>query len=390
MSDNDKDNKNKNDGSKKRKNPWASDKDSGPTKGAGNTPKSAKPNPFGGQSPQNVYSLKEAQDKIKGMLPPSVGDNMKGPKLFLVGLAALILLWLASGLYFLQPSENAVVLQFGQFHKSVEEPGLKWHLPWPVQTVEVVNVTNERRIEVGFRSYTSRSGNSTGNDVSDESLMLTGDENIIDIDFVVLWRVGNAANYLFKIRDPDATIKIVAESAMREIIGQTKIQPALTEARTQIQVSTKELMQKMLDEYEAGVTINNVQLQKVDPPASVIDAFNDVQRARQEKEELRNKAEAYRNDIIPRARGQAEKLRQEAEAYRSQIVNRAKGDADRFTSVYEAYKLGPRVTTERIYLETLEDVLKNANTIILDSQKSGGSVPYLNLNELRNKPSASQ
>ena len=146
----------------------------------------------------------------------------------------------------------------------------------------------------------------------------------------------------------------------------------------------------MLDEYEAGVTINNVQLQKVDPPASVIDAFNDVQRARQEKEELRNKAEAYRNDIIPRARGQAEKLRQEAEAYRSQIVNRAKGDADRFTSVYEAYKLGPRVTTERIYLETLEDVLKNANTIILGSEKSGGSVPYLNLNELRNKPSASQ
>lgn len=370
MSDDDKkDNKDK-----KKKNPWAKDEKS-----------SSKPRIVSASGShdrhENVYDFKKAQDQFKKYIP----EKWEGPKLIIPGFLVLLVLWLASGLYFIQPSEHGVVLTFGKLSKTVEEPGLKWHVPWPVQNVDVVNVTNERRIEVGFRTFSEGRGNDTGRDVADESLMLTGDENIIDIDFVVLWRIGDAANYLFKIRDPDATIKIVAESAMREIIGQTNIQPALTEARNKIQADTRELMQKMLDEYEAGVQINNVQLQKVDPPAPVIDAFNEVQRARQQKEQLRNQAEAYRNDIIPRARGEAEKMRQQAEAYGKEVVNRAKGDAQRFDSIYEAYKTGETVTAERLYLETMEDVINNANTIILDGSGTGGTVPYLSINEIKNR-----
>ncbi len=365
---------NKDNKDEKKKNPWAKDgKPSSKPKivsSSGSNPRN-----------ENVYDLKRAQEQFKKYIP----EKWEGPKLIIPGLIVLLLIWLASGIYFIQPSENGVVLTFGKFAKTVEKPGLKWHLPWPIQVVDVVNVTNERRIEVGFRTFSNGRTDDTPRDVADESLMLTGDENIIDIDFVVLWRVGSAANYLFKIRDPDATIKIVAESAMREIIGKTNIQPALTEARSQIQASTRDLMQQMLDEYQAGVQINNVQLQKVDPPAPVIDAFNDVQRARQQKEELRNKAEAYSNDIIPRARGESEKMRQQSQAYREQIVNRAKGAAQRFDSIYAGYSTGKKVTTDRLYLETMEEVLGNANTIILDGSGTGGAVPYLSINELKNK-----
>ncbi|MAQ71575.1 MAG: FtsH protease activity modulator HflK [Alphaproteobacteria bacterium] len=319
------------------------------------------------------------------MMPGSVEPS----KFILLGIIAVVVIYLLSGFYFVQPSEHSVVTTFGKYSKTVEQPGLKWHTPYPFQSNEIVNVTNERRVQVGFRSFATSNSNSGVQDVEDESLMLTGDENIIDIDFVVLWRISDAANYIFNIRDPEATIKIVAESAMREIIGQTNIQPALTQARGEIQSATRELMQRMLDEYEAGVNVNIVQLQKVDPPQPVIDAFNEVQRARQQKEQLRNQAEAYRNDIIPRARGESEKMRQQAEAYKEEVVNQAKGDAQRFVSVYNAYTKGRDVTAERMYLETLEDVLNNANTIILDGNSGSGTVPYLSLNELRT-PSSSR
>ncbi|MGE4312995.1 MAG: FtsH protease activity modulator HflK [Pseudobdellovibrionaceae bacterium] len=380
MSDDDKKDKQDN----TRKNPWAKDesqKSRNKTEGSWSSrPSSNSPFDRQGRGGGNQFgegNFREMGDSLKSMLPA----DWQGPQLVFGGIVVLILLWLASGLYFLQPSENAVVLTFGKYSSTVEQPGLKWHIPWPVQSEEVVNVTNERRIEIGYQGL-------GGNDPTNESLMLTGDENIIDIDFVVLWRINNAADYLFKIRDTEATIKIVAESAMREIMGQTKIQPALTEARNQIQVETRELMQQLLDQYQAGVTINNVQLQKVDPPTPVIDAFNDVQRARQQKEELRNKAEAYRNDIIPRARGEAEKLRQQAEAYKASVINRAKGDAQRFNDIYAAYREGREVTMERMYLETMEDVIDKADTLILDSTKSN-AVPYLSLNELKAGKTAS-
>jgi membrane protease subunit HflK len=221
----------------------------------------------------------------------------------------------------------------------------------------------------------------TSQNVSDESLMLTGDENIVDIDFVVLWRIGSAKDYLFSIRDTENTIKLVAESAMREIIGRTKIQSALTEARGQIQDDTRVLMQQILDEYKSGVIINNVQLQKVDPPGEVVDAFNEVQRARQEKERLRNEAEAYRNDILPRAHGEAEKLRQQADAYKQEVVSRSKGDAERFNEIYAAYRNSKDVTAERMYLETVEQILQNAKVIVMGSEK--GVLPYMPIDKLQ-------
>ncbi len=291
-------------------------------------------------------------------------------------LALLVAIWMLSGIYFIQPNENGVVLSFGKFTRTDETPGIKWKLPWPFQTVNIIDVTTERRIQIGYNGAPdARSANNAHN----ESLMLTGDENIVDINFVVLWRVQDAKDFMFSIRDPEDTINLVAASAMREIIGQTNIQPALTDARTRIQTDARALMQKLLDEYHAGVTINNVQLQKVDPPAAVVDAFNEVQRARQEKEKLKNEAEAYRNGILPRAKGEAERLKQDAEAYKQEVVNRAIGDAKRFDSVYQAYTSAKDVTAERMYLETVESILKNAHTVVM-SNNGSNVVPLLPLN----------
>ncbi len=382
MSKDDDDKKNKS--GKKRENPWAKNSSKG-----NRSSKDSNDNitPFGprggGDAPDIEDMLRKASSgmsDMKDMIPGGFGPG----KTMGLGLIVLVALWLLSGLFFIQPSEHGVVLAFGKYSHTEENPGLKWRMPWPIQSHQIVNVTNERRIKVGFRDISGR-GRAGKQDVAHESLMLTGDENIIDIDFVVLWRIGDAKDYLYRIRDPEQTIKIVAESAMREIIGRTEIQPALTEARSQIQADTRQLMQTMLNEYEAGVQINNVQLQKVDPPASVIDAFNDVQRARQEKEQLKNKAEAYRNGIIPIARGEANKLIQEAEAYEQEVVNRSEGDAARFIAVYNEYKGAKKVTSERLYIEALEEVLGRANTLILDGQNGGGAVPYLSIDELTKK-----
>lgn len=334
----------------------------------------------GGQVPPDLDEmLRRAQENFRQILPGGMGPA----KILAAFLGAFVVLWLASGFYLIEPNENGVVLTFGKYVRTEEMPGLKYRFPWPVQTVDVVNVTQERRIEVGFRDPAGTLRRAVGESVQDlagESLMLTGDENIIDIDFVVLWRVGSARDFLYEIRDPEDTIKKVAESAMREVIGRTKIQMALTESRGQVQTETRALMQKMLDDYKAGVTINNVQLQKVDPPAPVVDAFNDVQRARADMERMRNEAEAYRNDILPRARGEAGKLRQDAAAYRQKTIDIAKGDASRFEAVYAAYKSSRDVTEKRIYIETLEQVLQNAKTVVLDSGAGrGGLMPVLPL-----------
>ena len=379
---NDDDQDKKNNG-KKRQNPWAKNEPSDKKKDRSNNV-----TPFGPRNDSRDLEdmLKKATSGMSG-LKDTLPGNMGPSKLFGLGIIIAAFIWILSGLFFIEPSEHGVVMTFGKYSKTEEVAGLKWHMPWPIQSHEIVNVTNERRIKIGFDDFSNRNnrGDVNNRDVKSESLMLTGDENIIDIDFVVLWKIGDAKDYLFRIRDPEATIKIVAESAMREIIGQTEIQPALTEARSQIQADTRQLMQDMLDEYEAGVQINNVQLQKVDPPAPVIDAFNDVQRARQEKEELRNKAEAYRNGIIPVARGEADKMIQEAEAYQQEVVNRATGDAARFSAIYNEYKNAKTVTSERLYIEALEKVIGNSNTVILDNAGGQGAVPYLSIDALTNK-----
>ncbi len=325
----------------------------------------------------------------KGGKKPAGGSGGSPVRFFAMILMGVAILWLASGFYRVQPEEDAVVLRFGEWNRTKVDPGLGYHLPWPVEKLDKINVEFQRRVEVGFRGNTSSRSStsvSAGNDIPEESLMLTGDENIIDIDFVVVWSVKDAREILYNIRDAEGTIKKVAESAMREVIGQTEIQTALTKGRTLIETRTRDLMQEMLNDYKAGVAIEAIQLQKVDPPSSVVDAFNEVQRARADRERLRNEAEAYRNDIIPRARGNAEKLIQDSEAYRELVINQAEGDANRFNSVLKAYSVAKDVTEQRLYLETLEEIFANTPKVIVDSEIGGqGIVPYLPLNELNKK-----
>lgn len=367
----------------RRRNPWGS-----PPNPKGNDPRGSHNGPGRGgnnnDSPDLDELLRRAQQNFRDVLPGGGGPFRIGALV----LIALALFYFASGFYFIQPNENAVVLTFGSYSRTDENAGLKYAMPWPFQNVIIVDVSTERRIQIGFRDGAQTRGQS-GQNLNNESLMLTGDENIIDIDFVVLWRVSNAKDFLFEIRNPEDTIKIVAESAMREVIGRTPIQRALTDARSKVQSDTRALMQEILDEYKAGVAVNNIQLLKVDPPDQVVDAFNEVQRARQQKEELRNKAEAYRNDIIPRARGESEKLRQESEAYKSEVVNRATGDADRFNSIRTAYSQSPEVTSERMYLEAVEEVLKSAKTIVMGAGDGGqGILPYLSIDQIKRSPKA--
>jgi membrane protease subunit HflK len=242
------------------------------------------------------------------------------------------------------------------------------------------SVTRVNRTEIGYRNAEGPRGGAT-RQVPEEALMLTGDENIVDINFTVFWVIKDAKAYLFNIRAPDATVKSAAESAMREVIGETQIAQALAEGRGKIETDTHKLLQGILDDYGAGIEVTQLQLLKVDPPGPVIDAFRDVQRALADRERLRNEAEAYRNDIVPKARGAAAAVKQEAEAYRQEIIARAQGDADRFTSVYRAFKAAQDVTLQRLYLETMEEVLKNSNKVIIDksAQGSSGVLPYLPL-----------
>jgi len=354
-----------------------------PPGGGGQNPWGRPPGGGGGgpQPPDLEDLLRRGQDRLRRAVPGGFGS---GRGIALV-LGVLALLWLASGIYRVEYNEQGVVLRFGEWVRT-EQPGLNYHLPAPIETVYLPKVTAVNRIEVGYRSASE--GRRSERDVQDESLMLTGDENIIDIDFTVFWRIKDAGQFLFMIRDPEGTVKVAAESAMREVIGRTELQPALTEARQQTEQATQRLLQTMLDEYKAGIEVMQVQLQKADPPAPVIDAFNDVQRARADRERLRNEAEAYRNDIIPRARGESERLIQEASAYREQIVSLAQGDADRFRKVYEAYAQAKDVTAKRMYLETMEEILRGSNKVIIDGNAQGaqGVVPYLPLNQLQPAP----
>jgi membrane protease subunit HflK len=311
-----------------------------------------------------------------------LGGNRRG--LVLIPLV-VVAIWLASGFYRVQPDEQGVVLRFGEWTKTTQ-PGLNWHIPSPVESVFTPKVTRVNRVEVGFISPSEVGRGASSRDVPNESLMLTGDENIVDINFVLLWQIKDAGQFLFNIRDPENTVKAVAESVMREIIGKTPIVEATTEGRGAIELAAREQTQQILDAYGAGILVNQVQLQKVDPPGEVIDAFRDVQRAQADRERAQNEAETFANDILPRARGEAERLLQEAQAYRQEVVARAEGDAQRFIAVYDEYVKAQEVTTRRIYLETMEDVLRDMNKVVIDSTASGaGVVPYLPLPELERR-----
>jgi len=375
--------------------PWQNQGGGGPWGGGGNSGggggNNNRPNspwgrgPAGMQPPDLEEILRKGQDRVKRLFPGGVGGARGVGFVVLIG----VLLWLASGFYRVAPDEQGVVLRFGQWVRTTTS-GLNYHLPQPIETALTPNVTRENRIEIGFRTT---DGARTGpkRDVLDESLMLTGDENIVDIDFVVFWKVKDAGQFLFNVRQPEQTVKAAAESALRESVGQKQIQNVFTEGRAQIEQETVGLLQKLLDTYGAGIEIRQVQLLEVDPPSQVVDAFNEVQRARADKERLRNEADAYRNDVVPRARGEAEKLIQEGRAYREEVVARATGDASRFKSIYDAYKVSKDVTTQRIYLETMEGVMKGAQKIIIDSKASGsGVVPYLPLPEVQKRAVAAE
>jgi membrane protease subunit HflK len=317
---------------------------------------------------------------VRRLMPGGPGG---GRGILMLAVAA-VGLWLVSGFYRVQPDEEGVVLRFGAFNRSTL-PGLNYHLPWPIETVQRPAVTRINRIEIGYRSGTGdgriESGRDrSGRDVLEESLMLTGDENIIDIDVAVFWRVRNAVDFLFNTRDPESTVKAVAESAMREVIGRTPIQPALTELRAQIEQSVMQETQAILDRYGAGVEITQVQLQKVDPPAAVIESFRDVQRANTDAERMRNEAESYRNDIVPRARGDAARIVAEAEGAKQAGIAEATGRTQRFLSVLSAYAAAREVTMKRMYLDTMQEILTHANTVVVDGNLKG-LVPFLPLGQ---------
>jgi membrane protease subunit HflK len=361
--------------------PWGS---GGNNKGPwGSGPQSSGPTP-----PDLEDLLRRGQDKLKSVLP---GGGLGGKGIVLIALAALVV-WGFSGFFRVEPDELGVVLRFGAYTRDAK-PGLNYHLPYPVETVLTPKVTRVNRIDIGMRLIEDPRRGNTMRDVPEESLMLTGDENIVDVDVSVFWLVkaGGAGEYLFNIQNPEGTVKAVAESAMREIVGRSDIQPILL--RQNVEIPVQELMQKTLDSYNAGIQVTQVQMQKVDPPAQVIDSFRDVQAARADLERAQNEAQTYANRVVPEARGRAAGVTQQAEAYREQTVAEARGAASRFLKVYDEYKKAPDVTRQRIYLETMERVFGGTDKIILDSGATSGTnsgvVPVLPLNELtRRAPAA--
>ena len=334
-----------------------------------------------GPTPPDIDELVK---KIQNTINRFIGGGKGGTKPIMFGLIILLVVWALSGLYRVLPDEQGVVLRFGKFVNTTQ-PGLNYHFPYPIETVLTPKVTKVNRIDIGFRSERD-SGFGTGGgvaDVPEESLMLTGDENIVNIDFSVFWVIKDAGKFLFKIQDPEGTVKAAAETAMREVIARSNIQPILTEGRSIIETDTQDIIQKILDEYNSGIQITQVQTQKADPPDQVIDAFRDVQAARADMERSKNEAEAYANDVIPRARGEAAKILQAAEAYKKEVVAKAEGEASRFISIYNEYAKAKKVTQERMFLETMEQVLGDINKIIIDKNSGSGVVPYLPLQELK-------
>jgi modulator of FtsH protease HflK len=355
--------------------PWGS--------GGGKGPLGSGPQPSGPTPPDLEEFLRRSQDKLRTVLP---GGSLSGKGLGLIVLAA-VAIWGFSGFFRVDPDELGVVLRFGKFVREVQ-PGLNYHLPYPIETVLTPKALRVNKIDIGMRVVEDLRRGTTIRDVPEESLMLTGDENIVDVDFSVLWKIkpNGVGDYLFNIQQPEGTVKAVAESAMREIVGRSNLQPILTGARQNIETAVHELMQSVLDKYGAGIQITQVQLQKVDPPAQVIDAFRDVQAARADLERSQNEAQAYANKVVPEARGRAAQITQNAEAYREQTVAEAKGSTSRFLQVYDQYKKAPDVTRQRMYLETMERLFGGTDKIIVD--QGSGVVPYLPLDQLMKRSPA--
>jgi membrane protease subunit HflK len=296
---------------------------------------------------------------------------------YVVLVIFVVLVWVASGVYIVQPGEEGVVRTFGQF-SSVTAPGLNYRIPWPVQHVTIVNVETIRRIEIGFRTTSSE----LKQEILNEALMLTEDENIVQVELLLQYRIANSRNFVFNVQNPEQVLHTSAEVALRSTVGQMTIDAVITEERARVQDETRTFLSRLLDDYGTGIQVTDVRLQVADPPEEVRDAFQEVVRAKADRERLINEAEAYQNDVVPRARGEKQRLIEEAEAFKEQEVLRARGDAQRFLSVLAAYQEAPEITRERMHIEALENVLQGVEVILLDDEAVGNRVlPFLNLND---------
>jgi modulator of FtsH protease HflK len=358
--------------------PWGS----GPKGPWGSGPQSSGPTP-----PDFEEFLRRSQDRLRSVLP---GGALGGRGLFIIFLLA-VLAWGATGYFTVQPDEVGIVLRFGKYDRLVQ-PGPNYHWPYPIESALTPQALRTNRLDIGMRMI-----GTTPHDIPEESLMLTGDQNIVDVEFTVLWsispRTDGPSDFLFNLENPQGTVKAVAESAMREVIGRSDISVILTGGQqnnqtNNVEAGVKDLMQKTLDQYKAGILINDVNIQKVNPPEQVMDAARDVQAALTDLDRMQNEAQTYANRIIPEARGLAAKTIQDAEAYREQTVAEAKGQVARFNQIYEQYKKAPQVTRERMYLETMERVLGGTDKLILDPGNS--VVPYLPLTPSPTSPSPPQ
>jgi modulator of FtsH protease HflK len=318
-----------------------------------------------------------------------VGGVVRMPRLgrrgLIAALAVLMLAWALTALYRVQPDEKGVVLRFGKW-VATTEPGLHAHLPWPIETVLLPKVTQVNQIQIG----TGVAGGAPDAQTGRGGQMLTGDENIVEADSTVFWKIRDPGQFLFRVENPELAVRTAAEGALRDVISRTPIQDAMSGQRQKIADQTRALLQTLLDQEQAGVEITQVQMQRVEPPLAVIDAFNDVQRARADQERARNEAESYAKDILPRARGEAEKIRQDAEAYRTQVVNLAHGEADAFLPLLRSYETAKDVTAWRHYLDSVDEVLRKASKVIVDTSGKGvsGVMPYLPVTELKAPPPA--
>jgi modulator of FtsH protease HflK len=361
--------------------PWSNQSGGGPWGSGSRGPWGSGPQSQGPRPPDLEEFLRRSQDRLRGLLP----GNLGGRGIALIGLV-LVALWGFSGFYRVEPDEVGIVLRFGKYVGGEVPPGLNYHLPYPIETALTPPALRVNKMDIGMRPVEDMRRGTSVRELPEESLMLTGDENIVDVEFSVLWRIKPNAvgDYLFNVQNPEATVKAVAESAMREVIGQSNIQPVITGARDTIASGVQDLMQKTLDSYHAGILVQQVQLQKADYPAQVIDAFRDVQAARSDLERTQTEAQTYANRVVPEARGRAAKIIQDAQAYREQAVADAKGQTSRFLQIYEQYKKAPDVTRQRMYLETMEHILGGTDKTIIDTggQPGPGVVPYLPLNDL--------
>ena len=327
------------------------------------------------QGPDLDELLRKSQDKFRQMFASNGSEGKKGLLLLVI---IVVLLWISTGIYFVKADEQGVVKQFGAYYRTTS-PGVNYHLPYPIQSVETPKVTIVNRVEIGYRS------GGAGKDLTTESLMLTGDENIVNTTFEVQWKILSAQDFLYNVRMPEETVKAVAESAMREIIGKSKIADILTTGRENVAQETRRLIQQTLDEYKAGIEVVSVNLRDVNPPEEVRAAFLDVQSARLDMDTARNQADTYRNDILPKARGQAQQMILEAEGYKQEVTARAQGEASRFSAVYKEFAQAKDITKKRMYLETMEEVLGGMNKVIIEGKGSQGVLPYLPLPAIKNK-----